>query len=180
MQTQDRTIGEVTIRELSAAEAEARLDELAAILVDAVAHGASVNFLEGFTQGEAIAFWRGQIAEIADGSRHLLVAENGSTIVGTVVLTKAPQPNQQHRADVGKMLVLDWARRRGLGRRLLAAVEILAASQGRTLLQLDTETGSAGERLYESAGWTRFGVVPGHALTPDGKPAETSFFYKQL
>lgn len=170
----------VTIRELDVAEAEARLGELAAILVDAVAHGASVNFLAGFTNEEAAAFWRGQLPGLADGSRHLLVADDGQRLVGTVVLSKAPQPNQQHRADVGKMLVLSEARRRGLGRRLLEAVEALAASQGRNLLMLDTHTGSAGERLYSGAGWTAFGVVPGHALTPDGTPAPTSFFYKQL
>lgn len=172
----------VTIRELDVAQAEARLDELAAILVDAVAHGASVNFLAGFTQAEAAAFWRGQLAGLADGSRHLLVADDGQRLIGTVVLSKAPQPNQQHRADVGKMLVLSEARRRGrgLGRRLLEAVEALAAAQGRTLLMLDTHTGSAGERLYSGSGWTAFGIVPGHALTPDGRPAPTSFFYKQL
>lgn len=170
----------VTIRALSAAEAEARLGELAAILTDAVAHGASVNFLDGFTLDEAATFWGGQLPGIADGSRHLLVADDGTTLIGTVVLTKAPQPNQPHRADIGKMLVLERARRRGLGRRLLTAIEALAQTQRLTLLQLDTQTGSAAERLYVTSGWTRFGVVPGHALTTDGTPADTSFFYKQL
>ncbi|MDO9413404.1 MAG: GNAT family N-acetyltransferase [Pseudolabrys sp.] len=170
----------VTIRELSAAEAEERLGELAAILVDAVAHGASVNFLKGLTLDAAAEFWRGQLPGIADGSRHLLVADEGGALIGTVVLSKAPQPNQPHRADVGKMLVLDSAQRRGLGRRLLTAIEELAVAQGRTLLQLDTTCGSAGERLYERCGWTRFGVVPGHARAPSGKLTNTSFFYKQL
>jgi GNAT superfamily N-acetyltransferase len=170
----------VTIRELDVAQAEARLGELAAILVDAVAHGASVNFLAGVTLEEAAAFWRGQLPGLADGSRHLLVADDGQRLIGTVVLSKAPQPNQQHRADVGKMLVLSGARRRGLGPPLVVAVVAVAASQGRNLLMLDTHTGSAGERLYSGSGWTAFGVVPGHALTPDGTPAPTSFFYKQL
>ena len=39
----------IAIRTLDAAEAEARLGELADILVDAVAHGASVNFMAGFS-----------------------------------------------------------------------------------------------------------------------------------
>jgi len=46
------------IRTLDAAEAEARLGELADILVNAVAHGASVNFMAGFTHEEAKKFWR--------------------------------------------------------------------------------------------------------------------------
>ncbi len=172
--------GNIAIREIGAAEAEARLGQLATIIVDAAAHGASVNFLAGFTIEEAKAFWRGQIADIADGSRHLLVADDGGALIGTVVLAKASQPNQPHRADVGKMLVLSNARRRGLGRRLLSEVEALAKAQGRTLLMLDTHTDSAGEHLYRNCGWTIYGVVPGHALMPNGKPAPTTFFYKQL
>jgi hypothetical protein len=44
------------IRTFDAAETEARLDEVAAILVDAVANGASVNFLAGFGMAEGRAF----------------------------------------------------------------------------------------------------------------------------
>ena len=31
---------------------------------------------------------------------------------------------------------------------------------------LDTESGSAGDLLYRSCGWTEFGRVPGHAFKP--------------
>lgn len=170
----------IVIRALDAAEAERRLAELGAILRDAVEGGASVNFLAGFSQDEAEAFWRGQLSGIAEGGRHMLVAEEGDTLVGTVVLTLAPQPNQPHRADVGKMLVLSSHRRRGLGRRLLDAVEALARVQGRTLLMLDTTLGSSGDRLYRSRGWVEYGVVPGHALSTLGVPTATAFFYKEV
>lgn len=170
----------IVIRELDTVEAERRISELAVILVDAVEGGASVNFLAGFTPSEAEEFWRGQLPGIADGSRHLLVADNGEKLVGTVVLTKAPQPNQPHRADVGKMLVLASLRRRGLGRRLLDAVEALARARGRTLLMLDTTTGSAGDRLYRSCGWVEYGIVPGHALSTEGVRSSTTFFYKHI
>lgn len=171
---------DAAIRELGAAEAEARLGELAAILTDAVAHGASVNFMADLPAAEAVEFWRGQVPGIADGSRRLLVAADGAALVGTVVLTFAHQPNAPHRAEIGKMLVLSHARRRGLGRRLLTAAEATARDHGRTLLLLDTQTGSAGERLYRSCGWTALGIVPDHALTPDGRLAPTTFFYKRL
>ncbi len=170
----------MTVRRLAADEAASRIDELAALLVDAVANGASVNFLAGFDHAGAVAFWRGQTPRLADGSRIIFVAEASGAIVGTAVLTLAPQPNQPHRADVGKMLVHSAMRRRGLGAHLLTAVEETARGLGRTLLMLDTETGSAGDRLYRRAGWTAFGIVPGHALTPDGRPAPTTFFYKQI
>lgn len=172
--------GTIVIRELAAAEAERRLGELGAILRDAVDSGASVNFLEGFTQGEGEEFWRGQISGLADGGRHLLVAEDGDRLIGTVVLTKAPQPNQPHRADVGKMLVLASHRRKGVGRRLLDAVEALAREEGRTLLMLDTTLGSSGDLLYRSCGWVQYGIVPGHALSTLGVPTATAFFYKEV
>jgi GNAT superfamily N-acetyltransferase len=78
------------------------------------------------------------------------------------------------------MLVLATARRQGLGRRLLATAEQAARDAGRTLLMLDTESGSAGDLLYRSCGWTEYGRVPGHAFRPEGRLAETTFFYKQL
>jgi GNAT superfamily N-acetyltransferase len=172
--------GRTTIRALGAAEAEARLDELANILVDAVAHGASVNFMTGFTRKDGRAFWQGQLGGIASGGTRLFVGDDGERLVATVLLMFAHQPNAPHRAEIGKMLVLAAARRQGLGRRLLAAAEEAAREAGRTLLLLDTESGSAGDMLYRSCGWTEIGRVPGHAFRPDGRLAETTMFYKTL
>lgn len=168
------------IRAVDAAEAEARLPELSAILVDAVAHGASVNFLAGFSDDDGRAFWRGQLPGVAHGGKRLLVADNGGRLVGTVVLTSAHQPNAPHRAEIGKMLVLSSARRQGVGRQLLAAAEETARAAGRTLLLLDTETGSAGDRLYRSCGWIEAGRIPDHAFTADGRLSETTMFFKKL
>lgn len=170
----------ITIRTLDAAEATARLDELAAILVDAVAHGASVTFMAGFSMPDAGAFWGAQLPGLRSGEKRLLVAEDDGRLVGTVMLILAPQPNAPHRAEIGKMLVLATARRQGLGARLLGEAEAVALAAGRTLLMLDTETGSAGDRLYRRCGWTALGVVPDHAFRPDGRLAETTLFYKLL
>jgi GNAT superfamily N-acetyltransferase len=170
----------VEIRTLATREAEKRLDELAGILVDAVAHGASVNFLAGFSHAEARAFWEGQLPGLAKGDRVLFAADDGARLLGTTLLFFAPQPNGPHRAEIGKMLVHSTARRGGLGRRLLAAAEAEARTAGRTLLLLDTESGSAGDRLYRACGWTEYGRVPGFALDVRGQPAEATFFMKAL
>ena len=45
---------------------------------------------------------------------------------------------------------------------------------------LDTVTGSEAERLYQRMGWIRVGVVPDYALWPDGRPCDTTFFYRRL
>jgi GNAT superfamily N-acetyltransferase len=168
------------VRALSAAEAEARLAELADLLVDAVAQGASVNFLAGFTAAQAMAFWRTQLPGLAAGERQMFVVDDGGLLLATVVLSYAPQPNAAHRAEIGKMLVRSSARRRGLGRRLLAAAEAAARDAGRTLLMLDTESGSAGDLLYRGCGWIEAGRVPDHARRPNGELAETTLFYKRL
>lgn len=174
------TTARIAIRALDAAEAEARIGELADLLVDAVAHGASVNFMAGLTHDEGRAFWRGQLPGIANGERRLLVGDDGKRLVGTAVLTFAPQPNAPHRAEVTKMLVHSSVRRQGLGRRLLAAIEQAALESGRTLLLLDTESGCPGDLLYRSCGWVEIGRVPDHAFKSNGHLAETTVFYKAL
>ena len=173
-------MAELLIRELDSAEGETRLSELSAILMDAVVHGASVNFLAGLTEAEAQAFWRGQLPGIAAGEKRLVVAEQFGRLLGTVMLTFAHQPNAPHRAEINKLLVHTSARRQGLGRRLLIAAEDVAREAGRALLLLDTETGSAGDSLYRSLGWLEVGRIPDHSLKPDGGFAETTFFYKAL
>jgi GNAT superfamily N-acetyltransferase len=136
--------------------------------------------MAGLTLDEAAAFWRGQLPGMAEGARTLFVAEEGGRLIGTVVLSFAPQPNAPHRAEIGKMLVHSTARRRGLGRRLLGTAEQAAQAAGRTLLHLDTQTDSAGEKLYRDCGWVFMGAMPGHSHCPDGRLAAASFFYKHL
>ncbi len=169
-----------TIRRLDAAQAEVRITALGSILGDAVAHGASVNFLAGVSATDTEGFWRRQLPAIAAGETLLFVAEDGVRPIGTVLLMFAPQPNAPHRAEIGKMLVHSTARRQGIGRRLLTAAEDAARAAGRTLLMLDTESGSAGDLLYRSCGWVALGSVPDHAFTPDGRLAPTTLFFKAL
>jgi GNAT superfamily N-acetyltransferase len=169
-----------TIRTLDAAETAIRLPELSEILVDAVTNGASVNFMAGFTHDQAQSFWHAQIPAIANDENQLIVADTGTRLIATTMLMFAHQPNAPHRAEIGKMLVHSAHRRQGLGRRLLTAAETAARRANRTLLMLDTESGSAGDKLYRSCGWIPVGGVPNHAFRPDGRLAETTIFYKQL
>ncbi|TMC77206.1 MAG: GNAT family N-acetyltransferase [Chloroflexi bacterium] len=101
-------------------------------------------------------------------------------IIGTVQLRLALLPNSRHRAEVAKLLVHRDARRRGVARRLLAAIDKIARREGRTLLVLDTISGSEADRLYRSLGWSEVGSVPNYAAMPDGVLAATTFFYREL
>lgn len=171
----------ITVRRLGAGEAAAAVEGLADVLVDCVEGGASVSFMLPLARDKALAFWRGVADGVARGERALLVAEDAqAAIIGTVQLVMAMPDNQPHRADVAKMLVHRRARRAGVGRRLLAALDEVAKEEGKTVLVLDTVTGGDAERLYERAGWQRAGVVPKLALMPDGAFCATTFFYKHL
>ncbi|GID95781.1 GNAT family N-acetyltransferase [Amorphoplanes digitatis] len=170
----------MTITRLTAEAFEAAVPELADLLVDSVAGGASVGFLAGFDHAAAVAWWRSRAAAVADGTLLVWLAAGPAGPCGTISLAYAEKPNARHRAEVLKLAVHRGARGRGLGRRLLAAAERAAAESGATLLLLDTETASAAERLYESAGWVRYGIVPDYAAGPEGALKDCSFFYKKL
>ena len=118
--------------------------------------------------------------EVEQGRRLLLAAFAGEELVGTVQVALAMQPNSPHRAEIAKLLVHRSARRRGIAQLLMERAEAEARAEGKTLLVLDTVTGDAAERLYERLGWTRVGVIPGYALYPDGRPCDTTVFWKSL
>lgn len=111
----------------------------------------------------------------------MLVAEDeAGTIVGTVTLVLNQPENQPHRGEIAKLLVHRRVRRHGLGAALLATAERQARRASKTLLVLDTVTGSDGERLYTAHGWRCCGEIPDYALWPDGRLCSTTIFYKAL
>ncbi len=172
--------GRVEIRLLHGAEGRTHVDELAAVLADCVAGGASVNYMAPFSHEAARQAFDGMITAVEQGRRLLLVAFLDGVIVGSVQLVVALPPNQPHRAEIAKLLVSRAARRKGIARSLMERAETEARAVGKTLLVLDTVTGGDAERLYTRLGWTRVGVVPGFALFPDGRPCATTFFYKEI
>lgn len=164
----------------------ATLDEEIAMLgevLHAVVHvGAGVSFIVPFSLDEGRTFWVEKVLPgVRAGTRRVLVARIGPRIVGTVQIDLATPPNQRHRAEVAKLLVHPDTRRQGIARRLMVALETVALSEGRTLLTLDTWTGSHAEQLYRSLGYTTVGVIPRFArgsTTPVLEP--TTIMYKEL
>jgi putative methionine-R-sulfoxide reductase with GAF domain/GNAT superfamily N-acetyltransferase len=168
-----------SVRRLHALD-DAQIDELADLLTDCVEGGASVSFMHPLPHERAVAFWRRVAEGVTTGERALLVAKDAQGICGTVHLVFAHQENQPHRADVSKMLVHRRVRRQGLGAALMRAAESTARECGKTLLVLDTVTGGDAERLYDRLGWERVGVIPGHALMPEGGLCATTVFYRNV
>ena len=166
------------IRQLIA-PTQPQLDQLAEILIDCVAGGASVSFMHPLSQDRALAFWRSVADEAATGGRILLVAEDMAGIIGTVQIVLDQPENQPHRGDISKMLVHRRGRKAGIGAALMTAAEAASRDAGKTLLVLDTASAEAA-RLYERAGWTLAGVVPDYALLPHGGLCNTAIYYRRL
>ena len=89
-------------------------------------------------------------------------------------------PNGRHRGEVAKLLVHRRARGLGVAGQLLQALESEAARRGRTLLILDTESGSLAEGLYNRWGWQVVGRIDDFAYTPGGVLAPSTFMVKRL
>ena len=165
---------------LDAAAANSAIARLSDILIACVDEGSGVSFLPPLTREAAREFWRDTARDVASGQKILLAGWVGGVLVGTVTLVLALPRNQQHRADVVKMLVHPDGRRHGLARRLMGRLEIEAARVGRVLLMLDTRSGDRAEGLYKSMGWVELGRVPDHALNMNGTYEETLFMWKRV
>jgi ribosomal protein S18 acetylase RimI-like enzyme len=161
---------------------DADLDMLADVLHAVVHDGAGVSFVVPFSHDDARAFWVDKVLpSVRARTRRVLVARRERRIVGTVQLELAMPPNQQHRAEVLKLLVHPSLRRLGIARALMVSLESLAQSAGKTLLTLDTWTGRAGEHLYSTLDYRVAGVIPKFArgsITTALEP--TTIMYKDL
>ena len=168
------------ITKLAADEIHSLRSQLSDLLIDVVDGGAAVSFLAPMPRDAADAFWQGVADDIAKGTRTVLVAVIDDRVVGCVHLALAMQPNGRHRAEVQKLLVHSRYRRRGVATALMTAAEAEAQGMGRSLLVLDTESGSLGEQLYMQLGYQRAGVIPHFARSSNGNMHATVVFYKQL
>lgn len=150
------------------------------LLLDAVAGGASIGFLDNLSAAEANAYFDTVQAEVNQGSRVLWVVVRSEQVVASVQLALCQKPNGLNRAEVQKLLVRSDSRRHGLGSQLMAAVEGEARQQARGLLVLDTQTGSDAEGFYRGLAYQRAGQIPDYACSPDGTYQPTSVYYKIL
>jgi GNAT superfamily N-acetyltransferase len=170
----------IEIRRLDPADLPKHLDALAAVLHDCVDGGASVSYMAPFSHEQARNAFAGFAAEAAQRRRLILAAFADEALVGTVQVVLELPPNQPHRAEIAKLLVHRSARKRGVAQLLMERAEAEARAEGKTLLVLDAVTGDDASRLYDRLGWTTAGVIPGYALYPDGRPCDTTYFWKAL
>jgi GNAT superfamily N-acetyltransferase len=172
--------GQIEVRRLGVTEVREQIEALAAVLHDCVEGGASVSYMAPFSLEDARRAFDGFVAEAEQGRRLILAAFVDGDLVGTVQVIVELPPNQPHRGEIAKLLVHRRARGRGIAQLLMEHAEAEARAEGKTLLVLDAVTGGDAARLYARLGWTTVGVVPGFALYPDGRPCDTTYFWKAL
>ena len=173
-------MADVVIARLTANELDACLDELVAVLDDAVESGASVGFVSPLDADAARAYWRARAEEADAGRRLLLVARDDGRVVGSVQLAFAEQSNARHRGEIQRLVVHRSAQRRGIGSALMRRLEAEARAGGRFLLVLNTRAGDPPEALYRALGYTLVGRIPDYAQSPDGSFNTTSIMYRRL
>ncbi len=155
---------------------EGRRRQLARLLVEVVADGASVGFLPPLAEAEADAYWH----NVPAANVRLWTACLDGEIVGSVQLHLAEKANGLHRAEIAKLMVHPGARRRGLARKLIETAENAARAEGRSLLVLDTREGDPSNRLYRSLGYEEAGRIPDYARSEDGRLDATVLYFKRL
>ena len=171
---------DVTLQRLDSTNFANYREGLIVLLLDAVNDGASIGFLGDLDEREAAEYFAQVHASMTDGSLLLWVAHEQSRVLGSVQLSLCQKPNGLNRAEIQKLLVLSTARRRGIARLLMQAVEQEAATRKRGLLYLDTEAGSDAEQLYRHLGYQCIGGLPDYACGPDGIYRANAIYYKTL
>ncbi|WP_170763462.1 GNAT family N-acetyltransferase [Ruegeria lacuscaerulensis] len=158
------------------------LTDLTEILHACVHTGASIGFILPFTTDQARDYWQNRVRpDLQSGALDLFAALENGRIVGTVQLIPAAMPNQPHRADVAKLLVHPDARRMGLGRALMNALEIRAAELNRTVLVLDTRSSDPSRILYQNLGFQIAGEIPNYCRNPfENRLEPTTYMFKEL
>ena len=172
----------MTIVQFSAGDIEANLAGLTEILHDSVMAGASINFILPYEAADAARFWTDKVLPgVRGGKLVVLVAWVEGRIAGTVQLDCDTPPNQPHRAELRKLIVHPGFRNRGIARALMAEIENVAASRGRSLITLDTRSRDKAEPLYASLGYLTVGIVPAYSRDVfEDRFDDCTFMYKQL
>ena len=170
----------VIIRPVTAGELPTLRPQLVALLQHNVDDGASIGFLPPLSAAEASAYWQSVEEALAGPNRLMLVAEADGQLLGTVQLDLVAKTNAPHRAEVIKLMVELAARRQGIARALMQAIEARAQAIGRTTLVLDTHEGDPSELLYQGLGYVRVGAIPQYVLNEKGGMDATVIYYKLL
>jgi acetyltransferase len=140
----------------------------------------ALGALDTMGRGALERWYREVVASLDAAARILLVGEQEGEIVAMGQLALSGATNADHRAEVQRVGVVSSMRARGIGRRLMEAVEQTALESRLTLLWLTTHDGTDACAFYEAIGYTKLGVMPEYSRRPDGTLWPGAFYFKVL
>ncbi|MDT9001806.1 GNAT family N-acetyltransferase [Paucibacter sp. APW11] len=123
-------------------------------------------------------------SRLANGETLLftLLAWQDGALLGALTIERDQRSKVAHQAHLVGMMVSDAAQGRGIGRRLMdEALRLLRQDQRLSLLTLSVTASNAGAvRLYEGAGFKRYGRLEGAIRLPDGRVLDKDLMVLRL
>lgn len=163
------------IKELGTAD----LAALCQATEDAIADGIGFNWISPPLPETLESYWKGVLVV---PERQLFGGWLDGTLAASVQLVKPGKSKEtsSFAARIEAHFVAPWARGHGLARGLLQQAEREAGAAGFTVLRLEVRaTQEAAIRLYEDAGYIRWGILPYYEFV-GGHTVAGHFFYKKL
>ena len=97
--------------------------ELAQLLTDAVANGASLGYDPQIDHYDAECYFHSLRPVIAKGELVLWIASDEHRVIGTVQLSRCQKPNGRNRAEIQQLMGHSSARRLGVAHQLIDTLE---------------------------------------------------------
>jgi len=165
---------------LNAATLPVYCRELAALLLDSIASGASVGYQQTLSREEAESTFYRLRGALDNGEIKMWIARDEYGLMGVVRLELCNEPDGLNRATIKSLLVHRRSRRQGIGKQLISALEKAAADYHRGLLFLDIQAGTPAEAFYRSQGYRCLGELPDYVCSHDGYYHPAVIYYKRL
>jgi GNAT superfamily N-acetyltransferase len=165
---------------LDAAAARSAAAPLAGILRTCADAGESPSFLAPLAPDNALAFWHRAATEVGTGQRIIVAAWQNGILSGVGSLQLTMPETQPHRTELQDLLVTKAARRAGIGRAILQALERAALDQSRTLLTLHAKASDSAEALFRSEQWQEAGRIPDFFCGSGGTMHAAIIFLKRI
>ncbi len=160
-----------SLRTLSRDDILHHLPALSEILASCVNGGASVSFMLPFAPQTAITFLVTHCRQ--RGGRGSALCWPPSTRRNVPSAPCNLSPVNRKTSPIERMSPNYWftknVRRQGIAQALMSELERIARRERKTVLVLDTATGSGAEQFYACCGWEKVGQIPRLALMPDGE-----------
>ncbi|MEU5209818.1 GNAT family N-acetyltransferase [Streptomyces sp. NPDC020742] len=157
-------------------------DGLCTLWADVSHAGGAVGFVPPVTREDIRPFLLGKLTALVEGRERLLVGrDDGGRVLATAYLAPSTHPLMRHWIWVYTVMVHPSLQGRGVGRRLMAAVDAAARTlDGITALRLTCRGGSGARRFYEACGYQEVGRVPGAIKVAEGDFRDEIMMWRQL